>query len=250
MKRFEGQVAVITGGASGLGKAIARQIAAEGGAIELLDINQDLLLQVVHEFRALGFEVSGQTVDVTNEQAVKKSLAAIHQARGAIDILVNAAGIVGPTGMPVTEYPVDAFDQLYAVNLRGSFLITKYTLPFMQQKNYGRILLIASMAGKEGNPFMAGYSASKAGVIGLVKGVGKEFAETGITINGLAPAVIRTAMNEQTDPGQLAFLTAKIPMKRLGTVEEVASLATWIISREASFNTGFVFDLSGGRATY
>jgi 3-oxoacyl-[acyl-carrier protein] reductase len=120
----------------------------------------------------------------------------------------------------------------------------------MKKNNYGRILLIASIAGKEGNPYMAGYSATKAGVIGLVKGIGKEYAETGITVNGLAPAVIKTPMNDNTAPEQLAYMTAKIPMKRLGTVEEVAALAAWIVSKESSFNTGFVFDISGGRATY
>ena len=128
--------------------------------------------------------------------------------------------------------------------------MTKYAIKAMEKNNYGRILLLASIAGKEGNPFMAGYSATKAGVIGLVKGIGKEYAETGITVNGLAPAVIRTAMNEKTAPEHLAFLTAKIPMKRLGTVDEVASISAWIVSKESTFTTGFVFDLSGGRATY
>jgi 3-oxoacyl-[acyl-carrier protein] reductase len=136
------------------------------------------------------------------------------------------------------------------VNLRGSFLMTKYAVKAMEKHNYGRILLLASIAGKEGNPFMAGYSSMKAGVIGLVKGIGKEYAKTGITINGLAPAVIKTPMNEKTAPEQLAYMTAKIPMGRLGTVEEVAALSCWIVSKEASFNTGFIFDISGGRATY
>ncbi|MFM7838680.1 MAG: SDR family NAD(P)-dependent oxidoreductase, partial [Chitinophagaceae bacterium] len=156
----------------------------------------------------------------------------------------------GPTGIPITDYPTSSFDELYAVNLRGSFLMTKAVLPVMQRQRYGRILLIASIAGKEGNPFMVGYSASKAGVIGLVKAIGKEYAESGITVNGLAPAVIKTAMNEQTSPEQLKYMTDRIPMKRLGTIEEVAALVGWIVSREASFNTGCVFDLSGGRATY
>ncbi len=128
--------------------------------------------------------------------------------------------------------------------------MTKYALKAMEKNNYGRILLIASIAGKEGNPFMTGYSSMKAGVIGLVKGAGKEYASTGITINGMAPAVIKTAMNENTAPEQLAYMTSKIPMGRLGTAGEVASLAAWIVSKEASFNTGFIFDLSGGRATY
>jgi 3-oxoacyl-[acyl-carrier protein] reductase len=128
--------------------------------------------------------------------------------------------------------------------------MVKYALKAMERNNYGRILLMASIAGKDGNPFMAGYSATKAGVIGLVKAIGKEYAETGITVNGLAPAVIKTAMNEKTAPEQLEFLTSKIPMKRLGTIEEVASISAWIVSKESTFTTGFVFDLSGGRATY
>ncbi len=128
--------------------------------------------------------------------------------------------------------------------------MTKYAIKEMEKNNYGRILLIASIAGKEGNPFMVGYSSMKAGVIGIVKAIGKEYADTGITVNGLAPAVVKTAMNDQTAPEQLAYMTAKIPMGRLGTVEEVASIASWIVSKESSFNTGFVFDISGGRATY
>ena len=128
--------------------------------------------------------------------------------------------------------------------------MAKYAIKAMERHNYGRILLIASIAGKEGNPTMVGYSATKSGVIGLVKGIAKEYADTGITINGLAPAVIKTAMNENTAPEQLAYLTAKIPMKRLGTVEEVAAISAWVVSKECSFTTGFVFDISGGRATY
>lgn len=188
--------------------------------------------------------------DITVEKEIKQSFETTLQLFGKIDIVVNSAGIVGLTNAKITDYPVEEFDRVYNVNLRGSFLVTKYALKIMEAYNYGRILLIASIAGKEGNPSMAGYSSSKAGVIGLVKGVAKEYAQTGITINGLAPAVIRTAMNEKTAPEQLAYMASKIPMGRLGTVDEVASLAAWIVSEEASFNTGFIFDLSGGRATY
>lgn len=188
--------------------------------------------------------------DITVEKEIKQSFETTLRLFGKIDIVVNSAGIVGLTNAKITDYPVEEFDRVYNVNLRGSFLVTKYALKIMEAYNYGRILLIASIAGKEGNPSMAGYSSSKAGVIGLVKGVAKEYAQTGITINGLAPAVIRTAMNEKTAPEQLAYMASKIPMGRLGTVDEVASLAAWIVSEEASFNTGFIFDLSGGRATY
>jgi len=250
MRRFESQVAIITGAADGIGKAIAERIASEGGTVALFDINEELLYKTVNDFKEKGYNVSGHTVDVASEEKVKKRIEEVEAANGKIDIMVNSAGIVGPSNTYITEYPVEAFDNVYAVNLRGSFLTTKFVLPSMKKNNYGRILLIASIAGKEGNPFMAGYSATKAGVIGLVKGIGKEYAETGITVNGLAPAVIKTAMNDNTAPEQLAYMTAKIPMKRLGTVEEVAALAAWIVSKESGFNTGFVFDISGGRATY
>jgi 2-dehydro-3-deoxy-L-rhamnonate dehydrogenase (NAD+) len=250
MKRFEGQVAVISGGADGLGKAIAGRIASEGGTIVLFDQNKPLLDETVQAFQQKKFETAGYAVDVALEDDVRRGMEQVEMAYGKIDIMVNSAGIVGPTNTFITDYPTEAFDQIYAVNLRGTFLMTKYAIRIMQKANYGRILLIASIAGKEGNPYMAGYSATKAGVIGLVKGIGKEYAETGITVNGLAPAVIKTAMNDNTAPEQLAYMTAKIPMKRLGTIEEVAALSAWIVSKESSFNTGFVFDISGGRATY
>jgi len=250
MERFNNQVAVVSGGAEGLGKGIADRLASEGGTVALFDINQQLLDKTVAEFKAKGHNVSGHLVDVASENAVRKGMEDVEATYGQIDIMVNCAGIVGPTSTNITDYPAEAFDRIYNINLRGSFLMTKYALTAMKKKNYGRILLIASMAGKEGNPFMAGYTATKAGVIGLVKGIGKEYAETGITVNGLAPAVIKTAMNDQTAPEQLAYMIAKIPMKRLGTIEEVANITAWIVSKEASFTTGFLFDVSGGRATY
>ncbi len=248
--RFENQVAVISGGADGLGKGIANRIATEGGKVMILDINPALLTRTVDEFKSLGLTAHGFQVDISKEDSVKAAYQKIETSFGKIDIMVNSAGIVGPTNTNITEYPVEEYDKIYSINLRGAFLMTKYAISAMQKKNYGRILLIASIAGKEGNPMMCGYSSMKAGVIGLVKGVGKEYAEKGITVNGLAPAVIKTAMNENTAPEQLAYMTGKIPMKRLGTVAEVAALSCWIVSKEASFNTGFIFDLSGGRATY
>ncbi|GAA4315286.1 SDR family NAD(P)-dependent oxidoreductase [Compostibacter hankyongensis] len=250
MERFTDQVAVISGGADGLGKAIALRIAGEGGTVVLFDINEKLLQQTVDECKAGNLSVSGTVVDISSEEDVRQAMQQVADDFGRVDIMVNSAGIVGPTNTRITDYSTAAYDQIYGINLRGSFLMTKYAVAAMEKHNYGRILLLASIAGKEGNPFMAGYSSMKAGVIGLVKGVGKEYAETGITVNGLAPAVIKTAMNENTAPEQLAYMTAKIPMKRLGTVEEVAAIASWIVSREASFTTGFIFDISGGRATY
>jgi 3-oxoacyl-[acyl-carrier protein] reductase len=164
--------------------------------------------------------------------------------------MVNCAGIVGPTSTKITDYSTEDFDRLYQVNQRGTFLMTKYAVKAMEPFGYGRILLIASMAGKEGNPGMIGYSASKAAVIGIVKSIGKEYATSGITINGLAPAVIKTAMNADTDPRQLEYMVAKIPMGRLGEIDEVAKISAWIVSEECTFTTGFLFDISGGRATY
>lgn len=250
MERFKNQVAVITGGADGLGKGIAELIASEGGSIVLLDINDTILQKTVAAFKENGYDVIGVQTDVSSEDSV---VAAINQAEkqyGKIDIMVNCAGIVGPTSTKITDYSVEDYDKIYSINLRGSFLMTKYAIKVMEKHNYGRILLLASMAGKEGNPGMTGYTSTKGGVISLVKGIGKEYATTGITINGLAPAVIKTAMNDSTAPEQLAYMIAKIPMNRLGTIEEVAKISGWIVSKDASFTTGFLYDVSGGRATY
>jgi NAD(P)-dependent dehydrogenase (short-subunit alcohol dehydrogenase family) len=250
MKRFENQFAVISGAAEGLGYGIADRLGSEGASLALLDNNEALLFKSVNVLREKGYDVEGFIADVSIEDQVKQAMESAGTRFGKIDIMVNSAGIVGPTSTKITDYPVDEYDKIYQVNLRGSFLMTKYAIKIMEKNNYGRILLIASMAGKEGNPFMTGYSSMKAGVIGLVKGIGKEYAQTGITVNGLAPAVIKTAMNDKTAPEQLAYMTAKIPMGRLGRVEEVASIVSWIVSKEASFTTGFIFDISGGRATY
>lgn len=250
MERFTGQVAVVSGGADGLGKGIANRLASEGASLALFDVNERLLEQTVAHFQAQGFTVRGYRVDISSEKAVSAAFSRVEAEFGKIDVMVNCAGIVGPTNTRITEYSIEEYDKIYGINLKGSFLMTRYAIKAMEKHNYGRVLLLASIAGKEGNPGMAGYSSMKAGVIGLVKGVGKEYALTGITVNGLAPAVIRTAMNDHTAPEQLAYMTAKIPMNRLGTVEEVASISAWILSKEASFNTGFIFDLSGGRATY
>ncbi len=243
--RFAGRVAIVTGGASGIGAAIADRIAAEGGQVALFDRDAAALEQIGPAPGRLPL-----MVDVADETAVQAGFARVVDQFGRLDILVNSAGIVGPTSTNIVDYRSDDFGHVLQVNLVGTFNVTQAAVRAMLPRNYGRILLIASMAGKEGNPGMVGYSTAKAGVIGLVKAVGKEYAETGLTVNGLAPAVIRTPMNAKTSPEQLRYLTERIPMKRLGTVEEAAALAAWIVSDEASFTTGFVFDLSGGRATY
>lgn len=250
MKRFTNKIAVITGGADGIGKAIAFRLGSEGATIALFDLNKELLQKTIEEFEKKDIKVKGYQVDISNEVQVSEAVSLLEKEWKRIDILVNSAGIVGPTSTKITNFSSAEFDKIYQINLKGTFLITKYTLKIMEKFGIGRILLIASIAGKEGNPGMVGYSATKAGVIGLVKGVAKEFADTKITVNGLAPAVIKTAMNENTSPEQLGYMTAKIPMKRLGTVEEVAAMSCFIVSDENSFSTGFIFDISGGRATY
>ncbi len=248
--RFTDQVAIITGGADGLGKAIGQRLLSEGAHVVMFDFNEELCQKTQAEFEAAGGSASYHCVDVSNEDSIKNAIAETVKAHGKIDVMINSAGIVGPTATNITSTETADYDKVIAVNLRGSFLMSKYTLAEMEKTNYGRILLIASIAGKEGNPGMCPYSTSKAGVIGLCKGIGKEYAETGITINALAPAVVKTAMVAATDPKQVKYMTDKIPMKRLGELEEVASIASWIVSPEASFNTGFTFDLTGGRATY
>jgi 2-dehydro-3-deoxy-L-rhamnonate dehydrogenase (NAD+) len=243
--RFTSKVAVVTGGASGIGYAIASRIAAEGGQVAVFDQNADGLDLVAQQGTLLPF-----LVDVSREESIANAIRQVIERYGRLDIAVHSAGIVGPTSTKIVDYPSEDFERVMQVNLFSAYYLTKHVIPPMLTNHYGRILLISSMAGKEGNPGMIGYSTSKAGVIGLVKSVGKEYADTGITVNGIAPAVIRTPMNERTSPEQLQYLVERIPMHRLGTVDEAASLACWILSEEASFNTGFVFDLSGGRATY
>ena len=249
-RRFENQVAVITGAATGLGEGIALRLATEGASVALLDRDVARLDVAVTSFQKLGFPAQGYLVDVAEEPSVQEAMRAVEKNLGAPHIMVNCAGIVGPTNTRVLDYPTEEYDRVCRVNLRGSFLMLKYCLAPMLARNYGRILLIASMAGKDGNPYMSGYSSSKSGVIGLVKGVAKEYAETGITINGLAPAVVMTDLVRACAPEQVAYMTSKIPMNRCGSIEEVASISAWIVSSECSFTTGFVFDLSGGRATY
>lgn len=249
-ERYKNKIAVVTGGADGIGKAIALRLGQEGARLAIFDINQERLQKTIREFQEKGIEAKAYLTEISNEVQVAEAISAVEKNYHRIDILVHAAGIVGPTSTKITEYSTDDFENIYKVNLKGTFLITKYTLKVMEKSGEGRILLFASMAGKEGNPGMIGYSSTKAGVIGLVKGAAKEFATTHITINGIAPAVIRTAMNEDTSPEQLAYMVAKIPMQRLGRVEEVAAMACFIVSDENSFSTGFIYDISGGRATY
>ena len=250
MKRLNNQIALVTGAATGLGKAIAHCLAREGAHVVLADRDEPTLKKVHRQFAQESLDVSYHPVDVAHEDSVKQLAQHLAEQYSQLDIVVNSAGVVGPNGRKITDVSLEEYEQTYRVNLRGSFLMTKHSLPLMQKHNYGRILLIASIAGKEGNAGMCAYSSTKAGVIGLVKSVGKEFAETGITVNGLAPAVIRTTMVENMNPEQVTYMTDKIPMKRCGTLDEVAALVAFVVSKENAFTTGFTYDMSGGRATY
>jgi 2-dehydro-3-deoxy-L-rhamnonate dehydrogenase (NAD+) len=245
--RFHDQIAAITGGADGLGLAIATRLHHEGATIWLLDRDADRLAQVAAAFSE---RCHTHLVDIADEPSVVAAFSAIATTSGRLDICINSAGVVGPNGKPIQDVSSADWSRTIAINLTGSFLVTRAAIPIMQTRNYGRILLIASIAGKDGNPGMCAYSASKAGVIGLVKSVGKELATSGITVNGLAPAVVRTALVDSMDPAQVNYMTSKIPMNRLGTLDEVAATACFIVSPEASFQTAFTWDLSGGRAVY
>jgi len=247
-KRFAGRGAVVTGGASGIGRAVVERLAREGARVAIFDRDRKALDTAAKELGDLGVET--RAVDVADEDSVGSALDAFVAEHGRLDAVVHCAAVVGPTSTVITDVKVEELDEVYRVNLRGSFVVAKQALVRMKPANRGRILLFASIAGKEGNAGMCCYSSTKAGVIGLVKSVGKEFAETGITVNAIAPAVIRTPMVEATDPAQVKYMTDKIPAKRTGTLEEAAALACWIVSDEASFCTGFTFDLSGGRAVY
>ena len=247
LSQFEGKVAIVTGAASGIGLAIAKKLSFYNVKLALFDNNEDLLLKQQEAFPG---ETRLCVVNITNEKEVKKAIAETAAHFGSIDILVNSAGITGKTNIKSHDVDYDNLRQVFDVNFFGSFYTSKYVLPWMIKNNHGRILHIASIAGKEGNAGMLAYSASKAAVIAMTKVQGKEYAETNITINALAPAVIETALVKAMPQEQVTYMTDKIPMKRCGTLEEVANMAAFIVSNENSFSTGFTFDLSGGRATY
>jgi NAD(P)-dependent dehydrogenase (short-subunit alcohol dehydrogenase family) len=246
-EEFKDQVAIITGGASGIGLAIAKKLSGEGATIAMIDMNPSVLQSAV---KSVGENAFAFVCDVTNEDQVKSVVDQIAERFGRIDILVNSAGVTGKTNIKSHEVELKDFRFVFEVNVTGSFLTARAVLPHMLKRSYGRILHIASISGKEGNAGMLAYSASKAAVVGMAKVQGKEYAEAGITVNALAPAVIRTAMVEALPEEQVKYMTDKIPMKRCGTLEEIAHLAAFILSPGASFTTGFTFDMTGGRATY
>lgn len=245
--RFKGQKAVVSGGSSGIGLAIARRLRAEGATVAVFDFDAKTFAALSAEF---GTEHRFMAVDVTDEARVNAAVTELVAEWGGVDVLVNSAGITGVSARKTHEITFADFERVVRVNLFGSFLTAKAVLPGMVARRYGRILHIASIAGKDGNAGMVSYSSSKAAVIGMTKSQGKEYAESGVTINALAPAVIQTPLVDAMPAEQVKANTDKIPMKRCGTLEEIAAMACFIVSPETSFTTGFTFDLSGGRAVY
>jgi len=241
------QSIIITGAASGLGFALARRLHAAGHPLALLDLNARSLAKIQAEQLKGVFTAA---VDSTDPSQVNPAVEEFARKSGRVDALVNCVGITGQTNLKSHEISLEDFDQVMRVNVRSCLVAFRAVIPHMLAQKYGRVLHVASIAGKEGNAGMVAYSASKAAVIGLTKSQGKEYAETGVTVNAVAPAVIRTAMHDTMPEAQFKYMTDKIPMKRCGTLEEFATLAAFIISPENSFTTGFTYDLSGGRATY
>jgi 3-oxoacyl-[acyl-carrier protein] reductase len=245
---LKGRRAVVTGGAQGFGRAISERLLASGARVSLWDRDADTLPETARELSQLG-EVITSVVDVVDARAVEAAAADVARQFGGIDILVANAGIAGPT-MPTWETPAGAWREVVDVNLTGIFLCCHAVVPYMRAQGYGRIVTIASIAGKEGNPNASGYSASKAGVIALTKSLGKELAGQNIAVNCVTPAAARTRILEQTTQAHIDYMLSKIPRGRFVAVEELASMVAWLVSEENSFATGAVFDLSGGRATY
>ena len=243
---LQGRHAVITGGASGLGYAISERMIASGASVTWWDVNTQVMANAA---KVIGSDVHCEKVDVTLPASVVAALARTIQKCGKVDILVNSAGITGPN-VKLADYPPDAWAQVINVNLNGTFHCCRELAAHMQGNHYGRIVNIASVAGKEGNPNASAYSASKAGVIALTKSLGKELANNGVLVNCVTPAAVKTAMFDQMTPEHIAFMLSKIPMSRFGNPDEIAAMVAWLCTEDCSFSTGGVFDLSGGRATY
>jgi 2-dehydro-3-deoxy-L-rhamnonate dehydrogenase (NAD+) len=239
-----GRRAVVTGGASGIGFAIAQRLAASGGKVVIWDRDEAA-------GRAAATELSGSSVvaDVTDWDSITNAVRETLKAGPAIDILINNAGITGPN-VKLWDYPLDAWKQVFDVNMHGVFQCCRAVVPLMRERNYGRIVNIASVAGKDGNPNASAYSASKAAVIALTKSLGKELADTAIRVNCVTPAAVRTPLFAQMTQAHIDYMLSKIPMGRFGEPQEIAALVAWLASEECSFSTGAVFDLSGGRSTY
>jgi len=250
MKNFEDQIVVVSGGAQGIGAASAKLIAERGGRVIILDRNEAAAATIADEIQKSGGLAESMKLDVSLESEVRRTIAQILEKYKRIDALVNAAGIPGPTGVNAESLTTEDFKKVLDVNLYGPIWLTQSVLPSMKSAKYGRIIHLSSIAGKEGNPGMAPYNVSKSGLIGFVKGVAKEAASSGVTINALAPAVIRTPMNDHVTDETLKYMVSRIPVGRVGEADEVAEIIAFAASRACSFTTGFTFDASGGRATY
>ncbi|NQE64885.1 SDR family NAD(P)-dependent oxidoreductase [Caulobacter sp. RHG1] len=243
--RFAGRTAVITGGASGLGKDTAKRLVAEGAKVALWDLNADALKEAAEEVGA-SFTYA---LDVSDQAAVAAATKASLEALGKIDVLVNSAGITGAT-VPVHEFPLDSWKRVIDINLNGLFYCCREVVPHMLAAGYGRIVNVASVAGKEGNPNASAYSASKAGVIGLTKSLGKELAGKGVIANALTPATFESPILAQLPQSQVDYMRGKIPMGRLGEIHESTAMVCFMASEECSFTTAATFDTSGGRTTF
>jgi 2-dehydro-3-deoxy-L-rhamnonate dehydrogenase (NAD+) len=244
--RFEGRTAVVTGAGSGIGRDVARRLTAEGARVSMWDLNASALASAAEDADA----ADTQPIDIAAEDAVDAAMQrSIDKLGGRLDILVASAGITGPNGA-VKEYSGSDWRKVFDVNVNGAFYCNRAAVRIMERGGYGRIVNVASVAGKEGNPNASAYSASKAAVIALTKSLGKETATTGIRVNCITPAAIKTPLFDQMTAQHIDFMLSKIPLGRFGTIEEATSLVCWLASEECSFSTGAVFDLSGGRATY
>jgi len=243
--RFAGRAAVVTGGASGAGRAVAARIVAEGGRASLWDLDQ----QQLEAARAATGAAHSLAVDVSDAAALAQAAEATFAALGRIDILVVCAGITGATAT-TWDYPLESWRRVVDVNLNGAFYTARAVVPFMLRHDYGRIVNVSSVAGKEGNPNASAYSASKAGLIALTKSLGKELAKTGVRVNCVTPTTFKSPILAQLPQSQIEYMRSKIPMDRLGEIDEVAALICWLASEECSFSTAATFDISGGRTTY
>ena len=243
---LKGRVAIITGGAQGIGRAVAERLAASGAKVAIWDLDGKLANEAA---AAIGPAASGLAIDVTDAKAVNAAAAELEQRHGSVDILVTSAGIAGPN-LKTWEYPLDEWARIMRLNVDGTLHCCQAVIPGMIKRNYGRLVLVASIAGKEGNPNASAYSASKAAVIALTKSLGKELAQQDIAVNCITPAAARTRVFDQMSEEHIGYMLAKIPRGRFLLPEEVASMVAFLASAENSFTTGAVFDLSGGRATY
>lgn len=246
---LNGKIAIVTGAGQGLGWAIAKRLADDGASLVIADINWEKAQEKSSFLQKIGKKAMAIKVDVSRASEVNNMVSQVLEKFGRIDILVNNAGILGPY-FPVEEYPEELWDQVIAVNLKGTFLCCKAVIPIMKKQGRGSIVNIASVAGKEGNANMAPYSASKGAIITLTKTLGKELATSNIRVNAVSPALLETEMTQSMTPEQRALLTSKIPMGRLGKPEEVAAVVKFLVSDEASFVTGQCYDISGGRSVY